>query len=85
MIHPEVTLTAAIRTSGEPLRHGDEGGFCVVLAPADLERLKPLLTDEAGDSLDERFTIAFCPAKPNFRPRYTSSIDVRPRTISTSP
>lgn len=77
VIHPEVTLTAAIRTSGEPLRHGDEGGFCVVLAPADLERLKPLLTDEAGDSLDERFTIAFCPAKPNFRPRYTSSIDVR--------
>ena len=84
VIHPEVTLTAAIRTSGEPLRHGDEGGFCVVLAPADLERLKPLLTDEAGDSLDERFTVAFCPAKPNVRPRYTSSTDVRSRTISTS-
>lgn len=85
VIHPEVTLTAAIRTSGEPLRHGDEGGFCVVLAPADLRRLKRLLTDEAGDSLDERFTVAFCPAKPNVRPRYTSSIDARPRTISTSP
>lgn len=85
VIHPEVTLTAALRASVEPLRHGDEGGFCVVLAPADLVRLKRLLTDEAGDSLDERFTVAFCPAKPNFRPRYTSSIDVRPRTISTSP
>lgn len=84
-IHPEVTLTAALHASGEALRHGDEGGFCVILAPADLRRLKRLLTDEAGDSLDERFTIAFCPAKPNFRPRYTSSIDVRPRTISTSP
>lgn len=85
VIHPEVTLTAALRASDEALRHGDEGGFCVVLAPADLRRLKRLLTDEAGDSLDERFTVAFCPAKPNVRPRYTSSIDARPRTISTSP
>lgn len=85
VIHPEVTLTAALRASDEALRHGDEGGFCVVLAPADLRRLKRLLTDEAGDSLDERFTVGFCPAKPNVRPRYTSSIDARPHTISTSP
>ena len=84
VIHPEVTLTAALRASGEPLRHGDEGGFCIVLAPADLRRLKRLLTDEAGDSLDERFTVAFCPGIPDVRPGNTSSTDVRSRTISTS-
>lgn len=83
-IHPEVTLTAALRASDEALRHGDEGGFCVVLAPADLRRLKRLLTDEPGDSLDERFTVAFCPGIPDVRPGNTSSTDVRPRTISTS-
>lgn len=85
VIHPEVTLTAALRASVEPLRHGDEGGFCIVLAPDDLRRFKRLLTDEAGDSLDERFTVAFCPAIPDVRPGNTSSTDVRPRTISTSP
>lgn len=84
VIHPEVTLTAALRASGEPLRHGDEGGFCIVLAPNDLRRFKRLLTDEAGDSLDERFTVAFCPGIPDVRPGNTSSTDVRPRTISTS-
>lgn len=84
VIHPEVTLTAALRASGEPLRHGDEGGFCIVLAPDDLRRFKRLLTDEAGDSLDERFTVAFCPGIPDVRPGNTSSTDVRPRTISTS-
>ncbi len=84
VIHPEVTLTAALRASGEPLRHGDEGGFCIVLAPDDLRRFKRLLTDEAGDSLDERFTVAFCPGIPDVRPGNTSSTDVRPRTISAS-
>lgn len=84
VIHPEVTLTAALRASDEALRHGDEGGFCVVLAPDDLRRFKRLLTDEAGDSLDERFTVAFCPAIPDVRPGNTSSTDVRSRTISTS-
>ena len=84
VIHPEVTLTAALRASGEPLRHGDEGGFCIVLAPDDLRRFKRLLTDEAGDSRDERFTVAFCPGIPDVRPGNTSSTDVRPRTISTS-
>lgn len=84
VIHPEVTLTAAHRASGEPLRHGDEGGFCIVLAPDDLRRFKRLLTDEAGDSLDERFTVAFCPGIPDVRPGNTSSTDVRPRTISAS-
>lgn len=84
VIHPKVTLTAALRASGEPLRHGDEGGFCIVLAPDDLRRFKRLLTDEAGDSLDERFTVAFCPGIPDVRPGNTSSTDVRPRTISAS-
>lgn len=72
---PDVTLSATALAAGVPLRHGDTGGFCVVTSPEQLAALKPLLTDDAGDSLDERWTVAFYEGTSGINPPHASSVE----------